>query len=243
MRLSSASYWSMRVGISAQNASHLALEADRDVLEDAADLEVARVHPLPGRHLEQVEDPVALAEAVEEHRHRAEVECRGPEPDQVGVDAVELHVEHPQVARARRDLELEQLLDAAEEGLHVEEVGEVVHPLDERDHLPVALVLAVLLDPGVDVAHDRLQVAHDLALEAHQQAQHPVRRRVVRAHVDRQQLLLGLEDVAGGGPLDGGGADDLLAGLAEDVAAVCRRGLRASSAFTRTTSASRARCG
>jgi hypothetical protein len=49
-------------------------EADRDVLEDAADLEVAGVHALPGRHLEQVEHQVAVPEAVEEHRHRAEVE-------------------------------------------------------------------------------------------------------------------------------------------------------------------------
>ena len=168
--------------------AQLLLEAERDVLDHAADLEVARVHPLAGRHLEQVEDRVALAEAVPEHRDRAEVERRGPEPDEVRVDPVELEVDHPQVLGARRDLELEQLLDAAAEGLHLEEVGEVVHPLDERDHLPVGLVLAGLLDPGVDVAHHRLQVADDLALELDHQPQHAVGRRVVRAHVDRQQL-------------------------------------------------------
>ena len=177
------------------------------------------MHPLAGRHLEQVEDRVALAQRVPEHRHRAEVERRGPEPEQVRVQPVELEVDRPQVRGARRDLELEQLLDRAAEGLHVEEVGEVVHPLDERDHLPVALVLAGLLDPGVDVADDRLEVDHLLALEADQQAQHPVRGGVVRAQVDGQQLVLGLEQLAGLGALDRRGADDRRRGLGEQVAA------------------------
>ena len=173
--------------------AQLPLEAQRDVLEDAADLEVARVHPLAGRHLEHVEHRVALAEAVPEHRDRAEVQGRGAEPDQVRVDPVQLHVDHPQVLGAVGDLQLEQLLDAAAVGLHVEEVAEVVHPLHVGDGLPVALLLAGLLDTRVDVADDRLQVQDLLALQGHDQAQHPVGRRVVRPHVDRHQLLLGLE--------------------------------------------------
>ena len=171
-------------------------EAGGDVLEDAADLEVARVHALAGGHLEQVEDLLAVAEAVPEHRHRAEVERAGPQPHEVGHDPVELEVDHAQVLRARRDLEVEQRLDRAAERHRVEVVREVVHPLDDRDDLPVALVLRGLLDAGVEVADDRLDVAHDLALERGQQAQHAVRRRVVRADVERQQLVvLGVRDV------------------------------------------------
>ena len=56
-------------------------------------------------------------------------------------------------------------LDGHAVGHRVEVVGEVVHPLDERDDLPVLLVLAALLDAGVHVADDRLDVAHHLALE------------------------------------------------------------------------------
>src|ERR1700692_795348 len=47
----------------------------------------------------------------------------------------------------------------------VEVVGEVVHPLDDRDDLPVALVLGRLLDPRVHVADHRFDVAHDLSLQ------------------------------------------------------------------------------
>ena len=177
------------LGHDLRERADLLLPADRDVLEDAADLEVARVHALARGHLEQVEDLLAVAEAVPEHRDRAEVERGRAEPDQVRHDPVELHVDHAQVLRARRHLEVEDRLDRAAERHRVEVVGEVVHPLDDRDRLPVRLVLGGLLDPGVDVADHRLDVAHDLGLERRDQPQHAVRRRVVRAEVDRQQLL------------------------------------------------------
>jgi hypothetical protein len=136
------------------------------------------------------------------------------------MDAVELQVEHPEVLGARRDLELQEALDAAHERLHVGEVGEVVHPLHERDRLPVGLVLAALLDPRVHVAHDGLQIANDLALQADQEPQDAMGRGVVRPHVDRQELLLGPHRLAGGRALDRGGADHLLAGSGDHVAAM-----------------------
>ena len=171
----------------------LRLPAGRQVLEDAADLEVARVQALAARHLEQVEDHVAVAQRPPQHRDRAEVERARAEPEQVRGDPVQLEVDHAQVLGALGHLLVEQPLDRHAEGHRVEVVGEVVHPLDERDHLPVLLVLAGLLDAGVHVADDRLHVAHDLALERGQQAQHAVGGRVVRADVDREQLGLELD--------------------------------------------------
>ena len=193
LRSSSASYWPTRIGISSAKRAALRLEAERDVLDHAADLEVAGVHPLPGRHLEEVEDLVALAEAVPEHRDRAEVERGGAEPDEVGVDPVELEEDRPQVLGAGRDLEVDQALDRAAVGLHLEEVGDVVHPLDEGDDLPVALVLAGLFDPGVDVADHRPQLAHHLAFEVDDEAQDAVGRRVVRPDVDGHDLAVALD--------------------------------------------------
>ena len=61
---------------------------------------------------------------------------------------------------------VEQPLDRHAERHRVEVVGEVVHPLDERDHLPVRLVLAALLDAGVDVADVRVRLEHLLARAA-----------------------------------------------------------------------------
>ena len=167
-----------------------------DVLDHPAHLEVARVHALSRGHLEQVQDPLALAQAVQEDRDRPQVERARAEPDQVGGDPVQLQVDHAQVLRAPGNLDLGQGLHGAAERHRVEVVREVVHPLDNGDHLPVGLVLGRLLDARVHVPDDRFDVAHDLSLERHQQPQHAVRGRVVRAEVERQQLASGA--VAGG---------------------------------------------
>ena len=153
------------VGHDLAEGAHALGEAGRDVLDHAADLDVARVHALARGHLEQVEDRLALAEAVPEHRDRAEVQRARAQPHQVAHDPVELEVHHAQVLRALGDLDADERLDGPAVGHRVEVVGEVVHPLDDGDDLPVALVLGRLLDAGVDVADDRLEVAHDLALE------------------------------------------------------------------------------
>ena len=95
--------------------ARLRVEAQRDVLREPARLEVARVHAHPGDHLEEVEDEVALAERVPEHRDRADLERGGAEVDEVRVDPDELAERHPHPGRLARDLELEQLLDREHE--------------------------------------------------------------------------------------------------------------------------------
>ena len=157
---------------------------------NAADLEVARVHALARGVLKEVEDPLALAKPVPEDGDRAEVQRARAHPHQMADDPVELEVDDPQVLRAPGDLAVEQRLDGATEGHRVEVVGQVVHPLDDGDDLPVALVLGRLLDAGVDVADDRLEVAHDLALEGDEQPQDPVGGRVVGPEVQGQELLV-----------------------------------------------------
>ena len=100
-------------------------------------------------------------------------------------------MDHAQVLPALGHLHLQQALHRAAVGHRVEVVGEVVHPLDYRDHLPVGLVLGGLLDARVHIPDDRFEVAHHLALERHEQPQHAVRGGVVGAEVDRQQLMRG----------------------------------------------------
>ncbi len=184
-----APYSSARLGMIVEELAQLRREPGGDVLDHAADLEVARVHARAGGHLEQVEDQLALAQAVQEYRARAEVQRARAEPDQVRGDAVQLEVDHAQVLRAPGNLDLHQRLDRAAERHRVEVVREVVHPLDDRDDLPVGLVLGGLLDPRVHVPDDRFDVPDDLPLQRHQQAQHAVRGGVVRAEVERQQLV------------------------------------------------------
>src|SRR5204862_2227776 len=90
-------------------------KAGRDVLGEAARLEVTSMHADAGHELEQVEHGVALAERVPEHRDSADLERSRPQPDEVGVDAVELAEEHAHPRGLRRRLDREEPLEREDE--------------------------------------------------------------------------------------------------------------------------------
>ena len=91
-----------------------------------------------------------------------------------------------------RDLDAEQPLRAEREGDVVARRVEVVLAVGPRDDLVVLAVLADLLEAAVQVADVR-DAAHDrLAVELEHQAQHAVRRRMLRADVDEHVLALEL---------------------------------------------------
>jgi hypothetical protein len=158
------------------------------------------VHANAGHHLEQVEHAVALAQAVEEQRDGAQLDAAGAEEDEVAVDPVQLGEPGADPLRPLRHLDLDQPLDRAHVSQLVREEGQVVHPRRVGDALPVGLLLEVLLEAGVDVSDVGVQANHHLAVQRHDQAQHAVGGRVVRAEVDGDQILaLGRVDLAGGG--------------------------------------------
>ena len=77
------------------------------------------MHARARDRLVAVHQVLALAEAVEEDRHRADVEAVRAEPQQVVQDARDLVEHHADVLRAQRDLDAEQLLDRHHVGVLV----------------------------------------------------------------------------------------------------------------------------
>jgi hypothetical protein len=112
------------------------------------------------------------------------------------VDPVQLAEEHPHPRRLRRDLEPEQLLDREDEHELVVLEGEVVDPRRIRDRLPPRLLLHVLLEPGVEVADHRRDPDDVLAVEVDDEPEDAVRRRMVRAEVDGEDVVA-LADLVG----------------------------------------------
>ena len=209
-----------RFFISGDEVADLVQRAGRQVLGDAAGADERVVHPQAGDQLEEVEHQLALAEADRHHRQRADLHATGGDADQVGGDAVELHEQDPHDLGLLRDvvLDVEQPLDAEQVGHLVVERAEVVHPGAERDALRPGAELHVLLDAGVEVADAATGLGHRLALELEDQAEHAVRRRVLRAHVDDDALVgvTGVGEALGDGVpvLAGDGEDATLGGLA-----------------------------
>ena len=73
----------------------------------------------PGDRLVAVHQVLALAEAIQEHRHRADVERVRAQPQQVVQDPRDLVEHHADVLRAHRDFDPEQLLDRHHVGVLV----------------------------------------------------------------------------------------------------------------------------
>ena len=164
------------------------VEAARQILAQTADADVAREEAEAGNQLVDVEEQLALADGVEQHRHRADFHAVRAEPDQMAGNALQLGEEDADVLDARRHLEPKQLLDRQRVGQAVRLRAQVVHPLDERDHLLPLLLLGGLLDAGVEIADRRHHRLDDLAIELQHQPQHAVRAGVLRPHVDGHRL-------------------------------------------------------
>ena len=131
------------------------------------------VHPQAGDHLEDRQDPLALAEADRHDGRRAQLHTAGGQAHEVGTDPVELHHEDADDAGPLRDLvgDVEQLLDAQAVGRLVEQRVDVVHPGAERHALGPVAELHALLDTGVQVADAGPGLGDGLAVELEDHAQ------------------------------------------------------------------------
>ena len=189
-RVSSASYSSMRAGKLLAKLLHALQPAQRRLQRQAADAEIAGHHALAGDGLEDVQNLLALAEAIEENRHGAEVDGVRPQPHQVALDARQFGQQHANPLRPRRDFQVQQLFRGQAESQIVRKRREIIHAVGEGDALGVGLALEGFLEAGVQVA-DVVNGAHDgFALELQHQSQHAVRGGMLRAHAQDDLIFL-----------------------------------------------------
>ena len=84
----------------------------------------------------------------------------------------------------RGTVDAEQLLDREAEGVLLVHRRDVVEPVEIRDRLQVGLVLDQLLGAAMQQPDMRIDALDHLAVELQHQAQHAVRRRMLRPEVD-----------------------------------------------------------
>jgi hypothetical protein len=103
-------------------------------------------------------------------------------------DARHLADDHPDRLPARRQHEAHPLLDREDVGDVVRERRQVIQPVRVGNELVVGLVLGDLLHPAMEIAQVGRAAHHLLAVELEDEPQDPVRGRVRRSHVDRDDL-------------------------------------------------------
>ena len=158
--------------------------APRQVVLQPADAVEVRVEAPAGDGLDEVEDVLAVAEAVERGRDRADLQAHLAEEQHEGGDARQLGEDRADVLRARRRLDPHEQLGAVDERHLVREARQPVDAVDQRGDLRVGAELGELLVAAVHVADDRIGRDHPLAVEAHDETQRAVRRRVLRPEVE-----------------------------------------------------------
>ena len=165
-------------------------EARRQVLVHAAGAEVVRMQARAGDPLVELHQLLALLERPEERRHRADIQREGGDVEQVVEDAGDLVEQHADILAARRHFDAQQLLDRQREGVLLAHRRDVIEPVEIGDRLEVGLVLDQLLGAAMQQADMRDRRAHHLAVHLQHQAQHAVRRRMLRPEIHGQRLDL-----------------------------------------------------
>ena len=156
----------------------------RQVLVHAARPEIGRVHAAARGALVEDHQLLALLEAPERRRQRADVERLGGDVEEVREQPADLAIEHADQLAAARHGDAEQLLDGEREGMLLVHRRDVVEPVEIRHRLQVGLVLDQLLGAAMKQPDMRIDALDDLAVELQHQTQHAVRRRVLRPEID-----------------------------------------------------------
>ena len=159
--------------------------AVRQIAIDAARTVIGRVHARAGYRLVNIHQIFALAEGVEEHRHRANVERVRTEPEQVIQDAGDLVEHHADVLRTFRHLNTDQLLDGHAVGMLVDHHRHVVETIHIRHGLQEGLGFRQFLGAAMQQADVRVGAFDDFAVEFQHQTQYAMSGGVLRAEVDR----------------------------------------------------------
>ena len=106
-------------------------------------------------------------------------------------EAADLAIEHADELAAARHVDAEQLLDRQAEGMLLVHRRDIVEPVEIRHRLQIGLVLDQLLGAAMQQADMRIDAVDDLAVELEHEAQHAVRRRMLRPEIDGEVADLG----------------------------------------------------
>ena len=167
-----------------QNAPDVVDQLRRQVLVHAADAEIGRMHARARRALVEHHQLLALLEAPQRRGERADVHRLRGDVEEMRQQPADLAIEHADELRALRDAEAEQLFGRQAEGVLLVHRRDIVEPVEIRDRLQIGLVLDQLLGAAMEQPDMRVDALDHLAVELQHQAQHAVRRRMLRPEID-----------------------------------------------------------
>ena len=159
------------------------------VLCQTADARVTRRKAGPANVLENIVDQFAIVEPIQERRERPKIQCSRSHTEQVILNTGQFRDDRPKDFAPRRNFDAEQLLASVVPNNVVGHRADVVHAVRHHDILVVVQVLAELLEAAVQIPNVRRAADDRLAVQLQHQAQRRMRRRMLRAKVQRPKIV------------------------------------------------------
>src|SRR6266567_7436935 len=159
-------------------------ELFRQILVDAADAEIGGMHAAARGALVEPHQLLALFETPQRRRERADVHRLGGDVEEMREQPADLAIEHANELGSPRHLDAEQALRGETECMFLVHRRDVVEPVEIGDRLQIGLLLDQLLGAPMQEPDVRIDALDYLAVELEYQAQHAVRRRMLRPEID-----------------------------------------------------------
>ena len=150
----------------------------------AAGAEIGRMHAAARGALVEHHQLLALFEAPERRRKRADVKRLRRDVEKMVEDAADLAIEHADILPALRHFEAEELFDRQREGVLLIHRRDVIEPVEIGDRLQIGLVLDQLLGAAMKQADMRIDARDDLAVEVEHEAQNAMGGGMLRPEID-----------------------------------------------------------
>ncbi len=161
-------------------------EFRRDVLVHAAGAEIGCVHARARRTLIEHHKLFALLEAPQRRGERAHVHRLRGDVEEMRKQPADLGIEHADQLSADGHGDAQQLFDGERPGVFLVHRRHIVEPVEVRHGLKIGLVFDQLLGAAMQQPDMRIDAGADLPVEFEHEAQHAMRRGVLRPEVNRE---------------------------------------------------------
>ena len=140
-------------------------ELGRQILMHAAGTEIGGMHAATGSALVEHHQLLALLEAPERRRERADIQGLRRDVEEMRQQPPDLGIEHADELAALRHGHADELLDRERIGMLLVHRRDIVEPVEIRQRLEIGLVLDQLLGAAMQQADMRIDAVDHLAVE------------------------------------------------------------------------------
>ncbi len=162
----------------------------RQILMHAARADIGGMHAAAARALVEHHQLLALLEAPERRRERADIHGLRGDVEEMREQPADLGIEHADELGALRHGDADQLLDRERIGMLLVHRRHVVEPVEIGQRLEIGLVLDQLLGAAMQQPDMRIDALDHLAVELEHEAEHAVRGGMLRPEIDGELAVV-----------------------------------------------------